>query len=126
MMECPKCHYEIADHAKYCGCGWKKPNPFEQLPAYRVHCAHADCAAPAICRIKVPTGWANLCDAHYDQHFLNQGNATCDRLGLDTPAKKRQYVLEKARNMFKMREPGEDEDYKALIRDFSTLEGSQP
>ena len=111
-MKCPECKNELGSTAYYCPCGWqkRKSNPFVNV-ARAVVCAHEDCRTPAILRIKVPTGWANLCDAHYDQHFLNQGKATCERLGLDTVAKQRAYFLEKSRNMFKMREPGEDEDY---------------
>lgn len=123
-MECPDCHCELHNTAKYCGCGWRKPNQNATPPRASVPCAHQDCGIDAMCKIKTPTGWANLCWQHYDAHFLAQGQATCERLGLDTVEKQRAYFREGFRKLagrsfentqreaerLKQREPGEDWD----------------
>jgi hypothetical protein len=71
------------------------------------------------CNLKILTkaGWANLCLPHYEDHFRIQATKKCNELGLDTVEKKRAWVLEKSKTVFKRfpiqtpvieREPGED------------------
>lgn len=108
-MKCPECKNELGSTAYYCSCGWRKrTNLFLAAGRDTIVCDGEYCRTPAICGIKTFRGWENFCDKHYDLYFLNQARATCARLGLDTTAKQRAYVIEKSRNMFKMREPGED------------------
>lgn len=45
-------------------------------------CSHQDCRIPAMCRIKTKTGWANMCNKHYDQYYSDQAHASLDKYGL--------------------------------------------
>lgn len=114
-MECPKCGDALGTKATYCGCGWKKGISQDGKLAYpneqpRVPCCYEGCFISATVKIKTPLGWANLCDMHYPEHFRKEANKTCERLGLDTPAKQRRWVKDwMLANKLPMREPGEDE-----------------
>ena len=83
-MDCPRCKTSIPDTARNCSCGWRKrgnvTDAYETSPV--VDCAHANCSAPAICRIKTKTGWANVCKNHYDRHYADEAHANLDRYGL--------------------------------------------
>jgi hypothetical protein len=132
-MECPKCHVEIAD-STYCGCGWKKLKPrFETGRDEPVPCAHADCGIAAMCRIRTPTGWANLCWQHYDQHFASQAIDNLDKYGMERQADEShgEHVLRMrkfVRSGFKKIGKGADRQQAldALIRDWTTDLSSQP
>lgn len=118
-MECPKCHGELHDGAKFCGCGWKRGSA--PVASERVPCAHDGCGIAAMCKIKTETGWANLCWQHYDAHFAEQGRKNSERLGLKTGAEHRAWMRENMKKFPTMaafdtrakadRQPGEDEDY---------------
>ena len=116
-MECPQCKATLHDGAKYCGCGWKGrgPKPSDE-PELLIECAHEACQNRAKVKIRVPTGWANLCMAHYDSHFLMKANATCQELGLHTTEQKREWVRGAVDRLVRkwtpvyQREPGADYD----------------
>lgn len=84
-----------------------------QPPATSVPCAHDTCGIAAMCKIRTPTGWANLCWQHYDAHYAAQARANCAARGLHTTAQLRAafsagtaILASRQRNM--QREPGED------------------
>jgi hypothetical protein len=62
-------------------------------PKVVIPCAHADCQEPAILSRKLPTGWANLCKAHDLFHVQRESNEFCRINGLDTFAKKREWIF---------------------------------
>jgi hypothetical protein len=68
-----------------------------EVPRKVVSCAHDLCEHPAICRVKLEAGWADLCRHHYDFHAQRQANEFCAANGLITLEQKRAYCLEKAR-----------------------------
>ena len=109
---CPDCGQEIG-RATYCGCGWGKKRP-EKHTGYvepdRVKCAYDICFRTAKLKVMTPTGWANFCMEHYENHFKKQARETCENLGLVTLAQKKKYVKEKLAGIFRIREPGEDEE----------------
>lgn len=113
---CPECGSTLAARASYCGCGWgkkKKSEKPEEPP--RCACAYDTCARLAVAKIKTATGWANLCAECYSNHFFTQAEKHCIGMGLDTVAKRRQWVKENMpviRRIPVSREPGEDEDYE--------------
>lgn len=115
-MECPDCEQPLGRNAKYCGCGWKKDAPkgngklaYPDEPP-RVPCCHEGCFVSAKVKIKTPLGWANLCDMHYPEYFRKEADKTCERMGLDTPAKQRRFVMDCAlAHKLPIREPGEEE-----------------
>lgn len=112
-MLCPDCDKELGYRA-ICGCGWKKPVapkiPYEKIPA---KCCYDVCNFDAICRIKTATGWANVCEKHYLAHFQKPADDYAESMGLVTLAKKRQFVREKAASVYRMREPGDDDEVAA-------------
>jgi hypothetical protein len=61
----------------------KVTEPYKQSSEPNVPCAHADCGIAAMCKIKTPTGWANLCWRHYDQHFAQQAVDNLDKYGME-------------------------------------------
>jgi hypothetical protein len=69
----------------------------QQEPATRSHiqCAHDLCAHSAILRLKLPTGWANLCRHHYDFHAQREADKFCAENGLITLEQKRAFCLQK-------------------------------
>lgn len=83
--DCPRCNEPLIN-AGYCRCGWRaRIRPERQAvaaPEY-VPCAHDGCRESALCRIKMPTGWANLCMPHYEQHFARIGDAAMTAHGID-------------------------------------------
>lgn len=92
-MECPKCNQPLADHATYCGCGWriiaatKAVNQItDALQDYERKCAKVQ----------------------------EEANATCKRLGLETTEQKRAWLRNHWPQMQAYdtgkapREPGED------------------
>lgn len=112
-MECPECRVEIG-RAKYCGCGWKMQKRMKDEPRPFVQCAHMACNTSATVYLKMPTGWANLCIPHYEQHFTDKAHATCEKLGLQTVSQKRAWVKDAIAKLSRkwtpdyQREPGED------------------
>lgn len=85
-MQCPDCNQTLHNAARYCGCGWKRDNPFNKPDAI-VDCAHRGCNSPAMCKVEA----TNLCDFHYGHHFRDEANANLDKYGLarmpdETPA----------------------------------------
>jgi hypothetical protein len=115
-MQCPKCGDSLSNKATYCGCGWKKGNAQDTKLAYpndppRVPCCQDGCFLSSTVKIKTPLGWANFCDQHYAGYFRDQGIATCQRMGLDTPAKQRRWVTDwMLANKMPIREPGQDDE----------------
>ena len=47
-----------------------------------IPCAWHACSYPAVCRLKLPTGWANLCSSHYDSHWRDVARDYCEDHGL--------------------------------------------
>lgn len=70
-----------------------------------VPCAHVDCPHFAICSIKTPTGWANLCKNHYLSHFNDEARAYCEARGLTTREKKLEFIRERLAGIGKPRHP---------------------
>ncbi len=66
-----------------------------EAPAKVYQCAHDLCNGNAIYRIKLPTGWGNVCRKHYDFHAQQEANKFCADSGLDAFEKKRSYCLQK-------------------------------
>lgn len=79
MNVCGDCDRPLPQSAKACKCGWKLPN------AGPLHCpcAHETCPTPAIVKLKTTTGWANLCEPHYEAHFTAHAKRNFTALGLD-------------------------------------------
>lgn len=73
-----------------------KPQDFEPRPI--VPCAHTDCAEPATIRVKLSTGWANLCKKHDLFHNQLEANEFCERNGLFTREQKIAWILKKLRS----------------------------
>lgn len=126
-MECPKCRAEIGN-ADYCGCGWKKPKKQEYQEPLRVECAHESCQHRAIVKIQTITGWANLCNFHYQEHYRLQALDYCSALGLHTTEQRKAWMKGAIRKLAEkwkpdyQREPGEDEEYMhTKTRDIAEL-----
>lgn len=82
-FNCPDCSRTLHVGATYCGCGWKRrKSPFADALEVTVNCAHFNCRNPAKVKIKTKTGHANLCMAHYDQHYRDEALDGLDKLGL--------------------------------------------
>lgn len=81
-MECPNCTATLTARATYCGCGWKKHKQQYQERAPDVPCAHEACGIAAMCRLKTPTGYANVCWQHYDAHFAERAQESLAAYGL--------------------------------------------
>ena len=79
--DCPKCGNTLGVQARYCGCGWKRADEVERSKA--ASCAHEGCQHSAQVRQKTPTGWANLCDAHYLVFHRERAAASIKARGLD-------------------------------------------
>lgn len=83
MAECPRCESPLAKFAVACVCGWRaRAKKDEEKPREKYPCAHDGCALPAACKIKVITGWANLCLPHYQRHFEIQADRGLEAKGL--------------------------------------------
>jgi len=79
-------------------------------------CAHDGCGYSSYLRIHTKTGWANVCQRHYDGHFQRQADAYCESLGLHTIEQKKQWLRDNKLIVKKVpvtREPGEDLDEAA-------------
>ncbi len=141
MAECPRCDLEIGLSTS-CSCGWRSRarSPFAQPKEPTVDCAHQGCNAPAMCKVKTATGWANLCTQHYDHHYRDEALATLDKYGLakltdETPAEHVLRMRQFVRNGFKTigaipEQPKQTEDDKkraiaALMDDWSSDLGTQ-
>ena len=108
-MQCPDCDKELGFRS-VCGCGWKKPTtPQMAYEKPRAKCCHDLCISNAICKIKTVTGWANVCERHYLSHFQKQADDYCAEHGIVTLAQKRKFVRDKAKGVYRMRQPGEDD-----------------
>ena len=83
-MQCPKCRSEI-NNGRYCGCGWKKrADTSEQYHAdAHVLCSSKGCKTSALYKILKTTGFANLCQQHYDAHFTEQASSNLAGWGMD-------------------------------------------
>ena len=116
MKNCPRCDAELGDTATACRCGWKEHKKNAADSIARAGCAHFDCQHPAICRMKTASGWANLCNRHYEMLIQTRADQTCQRLGLTTTAQKSAWVLDQVHKLSQrmrpsyLREPGEDRD----------------
>ena len=118
MKNCPRCGLPIGDTTTACSCGWKdrktkRPHDEPELP---IECAHIACQQRAKVNIKTPTGRANLCTFHYDEHYRLKTLDTCAALGLHTSSQRREHAksLLRSNPMFRnlerlyQTEPGED------------------
>jgi hypothetical protein len=123
MKLCPRCDVELASSATSCRCGWADRRAKQIAEARQdVPCAHDNCIAYAIVRIKTPTGLAAMCKAHYDKYYLDLANKRCELLGLNTVSEKKKWVQQEMNKLYRKlandqpwatpsREPGEDENY---------------
>lgn len=85
----------------------------ELAPAVR--CAHDICDSPAIVRIKLDTGLANLCRTHYDSHAQRAADAFCRSQQLETTEQKQTWLKDKLQDIKERitgpaREPGSDDE----------------
>ena len=82
-------------------------------------CAHESCQHRAVVKIQTPTGWANLCMFHYDEHYRIGALDYCDALGLHTIEQRREWVRGEVKKLVakwtpdynRQREPGDDDEY---------------
>ena len=119
MKSCPRCDAEIGDTAVACSCGWRdrkaKDAPIEPPGP----CGYEGCHLPAMCKLRTPTGWLNVCDNHYRIYFHSRAEKTCRDLGLTTIEQKRAWLrnaVSKLANKMRpnyMREPGQDDEEAA-------------
>ncbi len=79
----------------------------EAEPKRHIQCAHEQCPHSAIVSMKLKTGRANLCRAHYEFHITQEAREVVESKGLITTEQKREYCR---RNMpkFEAREPGQE------------------
>lgn len=73
-----------------------------------VKCCHDTCFISARVKIETPTGWANFCLEHLAEYRQRKAVELCHSMGLDTVAKRRDYVMRSAFRRVVRREPGED------------------
>lgn len=119
MKNCPRCDAQLGNTAVACSCGWTNRKA-KQETAYMPppQCSHIGCGLSAYVKIETKTGWATLCEPHYQQHFRDKASKTCEALGLHTTQQKRDWVMKAARSLAAklrpdyLREPGEDENYR--------------
>lgn len=57
-------------------------------PRTLIDCAYDRCDSHAVCRVRKPTGWANLCDFHYSNDNVRESIFYCQKHGLDTTEKR--------------------------------------
>lgn len=84
----------------------------QYIPMPHVPCAFENCLHRAMIVVDTPTGKAKLCYDHYELHYAKVARDWCLSRGLDTTDKCRQFVKDNIRKIGRMREPGEDEDFK--------------
>lgn len=115
LPACPDCGANLGRDAKKCRCGWKAAI---ELPRLSVQCAYEGCKTPAICREKLETGWANLCEAHMLKEHTKRAVKWCESQGLYTRDQKIEYCRKMAKKMGlnmkfpEPREPGCDDEPK--------------
>jgi len=123
MKRCPHCDADLGDTALACACGWKDrkfSKPSE--PTVRIPCCSPTCVKFAICRIEIAGRIMPLCYDHYQAYFTEKAKETCRKLGLDTTAKKRDWVMANVSKLARKirpdylpeRQPGEDEEFTYL------------
>lgn len=128
-MECPKCHGELANNARYCGCGWKKANPFANQPVKIIDCDTDNCPRPAAFSININGLRVNTCEQCNTSRLNDSARKGLIKKGLDRkPDESQAQHTLRMRHWLKsnfpnlsaldikadkpQREPGEDEDYK--------------
>jgi len=81
-------------------------------PAPSVPCAHDICTTPAITRQHLPSGWANLCRKHYEQHHQAHANDFCSEHRLTTAEDKQAWIAARIGKVGKgiERIPGSDDE----------------
>lgn len=83
-MNCIQCSNELGSRATYCECGWRKSAPrFTEETNRFIQCAHETCGTSALHKIKVSTGYANVCQFHYDEHSKNYAEGALERHGME-------------------------------------------
>lgn len=84
-MMCPKCKTELHNTATYCGCGWRKrPETSKEFHANAlIQCAFEACNKHAPIKVKTGTGWANFCDAHYDEYYRSKAVSSLPKWGME-------------------------------------------
>lgn len=91
MNDCPDCGSQFRGFK--CGCGYRLPKA-SGSHAGPIHCAYESCSHPALIRTE---DGANLCKAHWHDHFLRKTRATLADMGLTTPEEKQAYCRQKLR-----------------------------
>jgi hypothetical protein len=90
---CPQCGVDLPEDSSACACGWRR-RPAAKSHHKLVPCAHEGCPTEALIRIQTPTGWANLCRVHYEQHWSTQALAWCVKMHLTDRQAQREYCLQ--------------------------------
>jgi len=118
--QCPKCSVDLPDGATSCTCGWRKRGTARLERARRVPipCAHDGCEYESMLSLRLRTGWANLCRAHYEHHIQLGADKFNRELSLDTREKRRAFIMEKLGAMgargLALRVPGQDDEERAV------------
>lgn len=76
---------------------FKRDKLVEVKETPRAACAFEGCKDSALCRVRVPTGWANFCMFHYDLHFVKVAREFTRSLGLKSMQEVRAYAMRNAR-----------------------------
>jgi hypothetical protein len=79
-----------------------------------VPCAHQGCTTDATLKLHLPTGWANVCRPHAEQHWQREADQFNRVNGLDTREKQLAFIAGKLASLklkgLPMREPGQDDE----------------
>lgn len=88
-----------------------KKNPTFDLPKPIVDCAFEGCRTPAILREHLPTGWANLCEYHWQRDAIKRADQNCNARGLKTLAQRKAFCRQLLGTLIPPeREPGCDDE----------------
>jgi hypothetical protein len=72
---------------------FKRDKLVEVKETPRAACAFDGCIDPALSRVSVPTGWANLCPFHYDVHFARVARDATQQMGLKSLQQVRAFAM---------------------------------
>jgi hypothetical protein len=79
-----------------------------------VQCAHGGCPTDATIRLKLRTGWADLCRHHYEFHIQQEADEFNRAHEFTTREEQREFFKEKlagfGRQAIVSREPGQDDE----------------
>lgn len=114
MSQCPRCQNPLPESAESCPCGWRERTKHHLEPTRqpRADCGYDGCGTESMCKLRTPTGWLNVCDAHYRIYHHDKAERTASNLGLETIAKRKAWLREHWPTMaaYDTREPGQDWD----------------